>query len=124
MFVVRVIPLQDMSLPCCDTLTHTHTKSHTWRRDLDACVQLAVAYFAYLRWAVTVPHGGGHSAPTGPAALAPHGPGPPAAVHTLGPGAERYALSLVAPLWQGEERQGQREASWLVRCADIHVVAQ
>lgn len=93
---------------------NTHTKTHTWRRDLDACVQLAVAYFAYLRWAVTVPHGGGHSTPTGPAALAPHGPGSPAAVHTLGPGAERHTLSLVAPLWQEEERQTETEIGQLV----------
>ena len=49
----------------------TFTQTHTWRQDLDVCVQLAVAYFAYLRWAVTVPHGGGHTAPTGPAALPP-----------------------------------------------------
>lgn len=65
------------------------------------CVQLAVAYFAYLRWAVTVPHGGGYTAPTGPAALPPHGPGPPASVHTLRPGTERHTLPLVAPLAEG-----------------------
>lgn len=62
------------------------------------CVQLAVAYFAYLRWAVTVPHGGGHSAPAGPAALPPGGPGPPVSVQALREGAERHALPLVAPL--------------------------
>lgn len=62
------------------------------------CVQLAVAYFAYLRWAVTVPHGGGHSAPAGPAALPPRGPGAPVSVQALGEGPVRHALPLVAPL--------------------------
>lgn len=62
------------------------------------CVQLAVAYFAYLRWAVTVPHGGGHSAPAGPAALPPRGPRPPVSVQALGEGSERHTLPLVAPL--------------------------
>lgn len=62
------------------------------------CVQLAVAYFAYLRWAVTVPRRGGHTAPTGPAALPPRGPRPPASIHALRPGTERHALPLVAPL--------------------------
>lgn len=72
------------------------------------CVQLAVAYFAYLRWAVTVPHGGGHTAPTGPAALPPHGPGSPASVHTLRPGTERHTLPLVAPLAAEEQKHRQR----------------
>ncbi len=68
------------------------------------CVQLAVAYFAYLRWAVTVPHGGGYTAPTGPAALPPHGPGSPASVHTLRPGTKCHTLPLVAPLAREEKR--------------------
>lgn len=68
------------------------------------CVQLAVAYFAYLRWAVTVPHGGGYTAPTGPAALPPRGPGPPASVHTLRPGTEGDALPLIAPLVREKRR--------------------
>lgn len=76
------------------------------------CVQLAVAYFAYLRWAVTVPHGGGYTAPTGPAALPPHGPGPPASVHTLRPGTERNALPLVAPLTGEEQRHRQRRGNF------------
>jgi len=73
------------------------------------CVQLAVAYFAYLRWAVTVPHGGGYTAPTGPAALPPHGPRPPASVHTLRPGAERNTLPLVAPLSEEEQKHTHTE---------------
>ncbi len=86
------------------THTYTHTQTHTCRQDLDVCVQLAVAYFAYLRWAVTVPHGGGYTAPTGPAALPPHGPGSPASVHTLRPGTKRHTLPLVAPLAREEQR--------------------
>ena len=76
------------------------------------CVQLAVAYFAYLRWAVTVPHGGGYTAPTGPAALPPYRPGPPASVHTLRPGTERYTLPLVAPLAGEEQKHRQREGNF------------
>lgn len=72
------------------------------------CVQLAVAYFAYLRWAVTVPHGGGYTAPTGPAALPPRRPGPPASVHTLRPGTERNTLPLVAPLAREEQKHRQQ----------------
>lgn len=79
-------------------LTRTFTQTHILRQDLDVCVQLVVAYFAYLRWAVTVPHGGGHSAPAGPAALPPHGPRPPLSVQALREGTERHTLPLVAPL--------------------------
>lgn len=79
-------------------LTLTFTQTHTLRQDLDVCVQLAVAYFAYLRWAVTVPHGGGHSTPAGPAALPPRGPRSPVSVQALREGTERHTLPLVAPL--------------------------
>lgn len=72
------------------------------------CVQLAVAYFAYLRWAVTVPHGGRHTAPTGPAALPPHRPGPPSSVQTLRPGAKGDALPLIAPLAREKQRDTDR----------------
>lgn len=72
------------------------------------CVQLAVAYFAYLRWAVTVPHGGGHTAPAGPAALPPHRPRPPLSVQALREGPERHALPLVAPLAEGDKQGGER----------------
>lgn len=78
------------------------------------CVQLAVAYFAYLRWAVTVPHGGGYTAPTGPAALPPCRPGPPASVHTLRPGTKRDALPLIAPLAGEKQKQTQREGEVVV----------
>lgn len=71
------------------------------------CVQFAVAYFAYLRWAVTVPHGGGHTAPAGPAALPPHGPRPPVAVQALREGPELHALPLVAPLAKGDKQGGE-----------------
>lgn len=85
------------------------------------CVQLAVAYFAYLRWAVTVPHGGGHTSPTGPAALPPHRPGPPASVHTLRPGPERDTFPLVAPLAGDEQKPRERE-KWLLcnRVEELH----
>lgn len=76
---------------------HTHATC-ACMQDLDVCVQLAVAYFAYLRWAVTVPGGGGYTAPTGPAALPPHGPWPPSSILTLRPGAERNTVPLVTPL--------------------------
>lgn len=57
-----------------------------------------------------MPHGGGYTSPTGPAALPPHGPGPPASVHTLRPGPKRHAFPLVAPLARGEaETQRERE---------------
>lgn len=72
------------------------------------CVQLAVAYFAYLRWAVTVPHGGGYTAPTGPAALPPHRPWTPASVRALRPGTERHALPLIAPLTREEQKTQTR----------------
>lgn len=79
-------------------LTLTFTQTHTLRQDLHVCVPLALAYFAYLRWAVTVPHGGRHSAPAGPAALPPRGPRPPVSVQALREGAERHTFPLVAPL--------------------------
>lgn len=75
------------------------------------CVQFAVAYFAYLRWAVTVPHGGGHTAPAGPAALPPHRPRPPVAVQALREGPERHTLPLVAPLAKETSRE-QRAGSF------------
>lgn len=78
------------------------------------CVQLAVAYFAYLRWAVTVPHGGRYAAPTGPAALPPQGPGPPASVHALRPGTERSTFPLVAPLTREEQKPAKKERETMV----------
>lgn len=78
------------------------------------CVQLAVAYFAYLRWAVTVPHGGGYTAPTGPAALPPNGPWPPASIHTLRPGTKRNTFPLVAPLGGEKQKYAQSGKLWLL----------
>lgn len=76
-----------------------YTQTHTCSQDLDVCVfSLLWLTFAYLRWAVTVPHGGRNSTPTGPAALSPHGPGPPSSIHTLRPGAECNTLPMKAPL--------------------------
>lgn len=100
------------------TCTFTQ-KTHTWRRDLDVCVRLAVAYFAYLRWAVTVPHGGGYTAPTGPAALPPHGPGPPASVLALRPGTERHALALVAPLGGKKHTEKRRRDAGCGHCVKV-----
>ena len=68
------------------------------------CVQLGVAYFAYLRWAVTVSHRRRHSAPAGSAALPPRGPRAPVSVQVLREGTEHHTLALVAPLAKNRRR--------------------
>lgn len=64
-------------------------------RDL---ISFVLAYFAYLRWAVTVSHGRGDAAAAGTAALAPGGPWSPASIHALRPRPKRHTLALIAPL--------------------------
>ena len=97
-----------------------HVLRLPWRR-ARMHAQLAMAYFAYLRWAVTESHGGGDPPTTRPTALPPHGPGAPASVHALGPRPERHAVPLVAPLQEewgretGTEGQGGREERKIVR---------
>lgn len=53
---------------------------------------------------VAASDGRGDSAPTGPAALPPGGPEPPAAVHTLRTGSVGHAHPLVAPLEHSHRR--------------------